>query len=346
MRRIRRKIRAFVKDARSDRRGPGVAEKASQRVKGATMTRFFRFLAVASILSSVALLPARSVASALPVDPVGAAGRPTISGSSAPCELVEIYPGYPGYRGLVTGVAGPGDAACLADLNLQDPSFSKDEQDRANLDAAHRLGVGGSPNVWTWETWMAIEVERGLVPHCYSCLFSNGALSRIRVADVAADDPRLELGGYRTRRIANAFAADLGLSTSQVTDAPTDDELRAIAGMENPGRYLTATEVLDAAARFLADSFCGNGVRCGTPVIERLLTNLLGQGGYWPMPPGATDDDQVFLVTEAIHAVADQHMDPLSAEGLVDQYLMLAGRWRALGPAKPPFGEWLRAQHG
>lgn len=48
------------------------------------------------------------------------------------CELVELNQGYPSYRGLVAGLVGHAETACLKDLEASDPTFSKSEQDQEN----------------------------------------------------------------------------------------------------------------------------------------------------------------------------------------------------------------------
>lgn len=80
------------------------------------------------------------------------------------CELVELYPGYPGYIGYVMSVDGVGDHACLEDLEDEDRSFDRKAEDDANLKAARSLSINGGSELWTWENWMAIEAERGMVP--------------------------------------------------------------------------------------------------------------------------------------------------------------------------------------
>ncbi len=117
-------------------------------------------------MSAMVLVVAAALA--LIATPSAAAQQP------ADCELVTIYPGYPEYRGNVPGVVGWGDAACVQVLTSLDPSFSREAEDRENRAAARRLGVPGDIEDWTWETWMAIEAERGLVPQCYSCIYVPG----------------------------------------------------------------------------------------------------------------------------------------------------------------------------
>ncbi len=118
----------------------------------------------------------------------------------AQCEAVEVYPGYPGYRGYITGLDGVGDIACLDDLEALDSNFDRAAEDTANLAAAARLKLTGSPETWTWENWMAIEAERRLVPTtCYACAITAASNRPPPTrAPVQSNDPRLLLGGYGT----------------------------------------------------------------------------------------------------------------------------------------------------
>ncbi len=209
------------------------------------------------------------------------------------CERVELYPGYPGYRGYVTGVAGPGETACLADLTVIDPTFSKEREDRLNRETARRLGIlrAGAERFeeWTWEAWMAIEAGRGLIPHCHSCLWVNGSPLPPELTSPNPDDPRLQLGRFGQRTIMERYLREQGQPLWRIEQSWTDEEVRAIVGLLMPGHYPTATEILTYAGRI----WDGRG---GVSPAQ-LATALVNQGGYVPVPPSATPGDQIYLMT-------------------------------------------------
>lgn len=63
-----------------------------------------------------------------------------------------------------------------------------------------------------------------------------------------------------------------------------------------------------------------------------MLDNVITQGGYWPTPAEAREEDEIILVLQGIYTIADINMNPLAAE------------WRFLDSTKPSSGAWLRQQ--
>jgi hypothetical protein len=257
------------------------------------------------------------------------------------CEPAVLYPGYPGYRGNVPGAWGAGDSACLADLEAVSPAFSGEREDAANRQAARRLGVTGDIADWTWETWMAIEVERGFVPACYACIYTQGiAPGSGAPAAVASDDPRLTLGIFGGREIALRFFRERGLDVSMAYNAPTDDQLRAIAGMANPGRYLKPTEILYVADEILAGWYAID--RPGAaPNVGLLWDNLIAQGGYAPTPAAATEGDQFFMILEGAHALSI-NLVPFAQTYLMNRVNEAFQEWKFAPATRPSFAQWLR----
>jgi hypothetical protein len=243
--------------------------------------------------------------------PLAASAQPTLTRDGrAGCELVELYPGYPGYRGYVTGIDGPGEVACLDDLIAANPRFDKPTEDAANQVAAQSIGLTGSPTDWTWENWMAIEAERGLVPTCYSCLFQDldPPPSR-KSAEWDSTDPRLQMGGYGTSDALFSAVTRAGLELNMVAfyedkfdpddqDALGPDHvLRAVIGLQWQGHH-TAPEMLDAYDQLFA--FLSEP---GLQFIDVSGETVLAQGGYAPTPPTAHIEDQVYMIRMSAEAM-------------------------------------------
>lgn len=273
--------------------------------------------------------------------------RPTPSprAGRSGCEPVPLYPGYPGYRGNVPGMLGAGDAACLSDLEAQDPTFSREDADNVNVLIAATLGIPGGIEEWTWETWMAIDAQRGGNPPCYACIWTNGLPPLPSPVAVGPTDPRVMLGGYGRQRLAQRFAADNGLNSMEANllGNLTDEHLRALAGMANPGRYLTAQQVLDFSDAFFRQYDCLDGPPCVFANTRLLWDNLIAQGGYAPTLEGATEGDQFYMI--AAGAAALGPLSPPHVEGiLLDNITQLYDAWRLEGASRPSFGEYLRTE--
>ncbi len=257
------------------------------------------------------------------------------------CELVELYPGYPGYQGFVTGVDGIGDHACLEDLEAEDRTFDRDIEDDENLEAARSLRINGGPELWTWENWMAIEAERGMVATCYTCLFdeANNRSSPTNT-DIAPNDPRLVLGPFIGFDL-EAFVSDGRISNHQYENFV----FRSIAYASNPGIHLNAREVLDQVEVFWAQ-FNSRG---GTPTDwDALWCSTLSQGGYAPTPEAASAEDQVWLVMAMFWTYANLALNPSASDAtlsmdlspVIDEWI---GDWEA-GRTHETFAEYASSQ--
>ncbi len=237
------------------------------------------------------------------------------------CELVELYPGYPGYIGYVTGVDGIGDHASLEDLEDQDRSFDRKAEDDANLKAARSLSINGGPELWTWENWMAIEAERGMVPTCYICLYDeNNLRSSPTNTDVSPNDPRLLLGSFI------GFDLESVVSNGRVSSNEYENFFfRSIANASNVGIYLNAEEVLDQANAF----WTNYNSRGGAPTDWGSLWCLtLFQGGYAPTPASASANDQVWLVMAMYWTFANLGLNPYASEAvLATDFSPLINEW-------------------
>ena len=226
------------------------------------------------------------------------------------CELVELFPGYPGYMGFVTGVDGVGDHACLEDLEDQDRSFDREDEDDANLDAAQTLGINGGPELWTWENWLAIEAERGMTPTCYTCLFDEtNSRSEPTDTEIAPNDPRLLLGPFV------GFQLEAIVSNGRVSNNQYENFFfRSIAYASNPGSHLNAAEVLEEAELYWAIT----NSRGGTPTNwDMLWRSTLSQGGYAPTPATSSADDQVWLVMAMFWTFANLGLNPWASDAVL-----------------------------
>lgn len=118
----------------------------------------------------------------------------SLASATQGCTVVELYPGYPGYRGVVAGLIGRSDTACLEDLSSKYPKFSRESEDAINREVAEQLGVNGSFETWTWETWAAVGNTRGLDPICYFCLMLDPTSSPVGPEAATGSDPRMQFG--------------------------------------------------------------------------------------------------------------------------------------------------------
>jgi hypothetical protein len=219
------------------------------------------------------------------------------------CTLVELRPGYPGYRGIVAGLIGPSEAACLEQLQREFPWFDRGYEDAENEAAARRLELTGGPEIWVWENWLAIESERGVPVTCYMCareLISAG----VRYLAVPADrnDVRLQVGSFDSSELLFRVAARNDMETWEINFlATTDYELRARAWTGSPGRQLNAIELLSSYDK-IAKAFMGQSGNF-EPYAQPLWV-AIDQGGYAPSTADTSFDDQVFLLSTALNAQA------------------------------------------
>jgi len=253
------------------------------------------------------------------------------------CSLVELQPGYPGYRGFVTGLYGPGEAACLEELERLFPWFDYVQENAKNAAAAKRLGLAGGPKDWVWENWLAIEAERGLQPTCYVCAYEQMASGiPFQRAQVDSDDARMRVGVMGSNELLSRIAATrngdsslLGLSFA------TDYDLRAAASAFNTRHYTNASELLTAYDSLTAILASGK-------LLCPIFPLAVSQGGYAPTPPQAAIKDQVFLLTTAMDV--DRRMMPtVLSDAWKKQYDRAVNIWaseRAQG-SKQGLGQFL-----
>lgn len=234
-------------------------------------------------------------------------GPPALAGSTqtfaaaarATCNYVELHPGYPGYNGFVTGVDGVGDFACVEDLEDEDPSFSRRAEDRENQQAARSLGISGAADVWTWENWMEIELERGLMPTtCYSCDFQNAAQRTPPTdTDVTWNDPRLACGAFGSTSLMDSFRNRPGYWALGTMD---DYQLRAVVTLAYSDSHVNANQLLDGYDQVLDGLVNGKG-GAGMIDVSSLWDTMLSQGGYFPVASNANPNDQVFAIEMGLY---------------------------------------------
>lgn len=252
----------------------------------------------------------------------------TTEPSDADCTAVELYPGYPGYRGNITGVMphwnGQGDYECLETLQQNDPEFDRAQEDLANQEAADALGIEGPMSLWTWENWMQIEAERGMLPSCYTCLMIDTTTEPIRT-DIQADPGDFRI---RTGLMGQTTAIDSILESLEVTDPETADlvaeafteddyVLRAHAyATGEPGQN---AEQLYEEMQGLVETLADPEVESATvDPIDVLRIAIWERGGYTSTPDTAAPDDQFALMSYAFHVAeiysATDAWEPISTE--------------------------------
>lgn len=227
----------------------------------------------------------------------------TITQAGSPdCTVVELYPGYPGYRGNITGVMplwnGQGDYECLETLEQNDPEFDRAEEDQANQLAADELGINGSMNLWTWENWMLIEVERGLPPSCYTCLMIDTDVEPIRLdIEPEADDYRIRIGIIGQSEAIRTISNELGINDPD--DVQTiadffqeDDYLLRVTAYVMGSPTQNAQELYEEMQRWVQGVASPNGISGVIDPNMVLQTVIWERGGYTPVPESATTDDQ------------------------------------------------------
>lgn len=266
-------------------------------------------------------------------DERGASGSEDgLPGSTRNCTLVELYPGYPGYRGNITGVmphwGGIGDYACLQDLEASDRRFDRNDEDRANARAARTLGINGTFEDWTWETWMLIEAERGLPTSYYTCFFLDTSTAPIN-PDVRpeSDDPRLQLGFYGERVAIDRITEDLFGQPSYSSEFYGDDYVLRAEAYFQLGPTANARELLEAMTdRVYEVNQPGGGVYS----YDQAVDIILEQGGYTWVTGDMHPSDQVFVATYAF-SVGIQSMPAVFSEPQWTSFVAVVDDWRLTG---------------
>ena len=281
-------------------------------------------LFVLSFLAAVARPAAGQEPAPRPVPTIeGGGGMIGSDVPGAPCTLVELAPGYPGYRGFVTGLFGPGEAACLEELQRHDPWFDRAQQDAENLTAAARLGLAGDPSQWVWENWLEIEAERGLPLTCYIDAYRRMAAGEPYVrAAVDQFDIRLQVGSIDSNDLLGRTAVGLDVPNYVLQqNFQTDYYLRATAWLTTGLAHANAPEIL-AAIDLLIESMHTQGG--GIPIIHERITT---QGGYAPVPRDACPDDQIFIATMTLPPYEFPYPGELHS-AMVDTLHALGNEWR------------------
>lgn len=267
--------------------------------------------------------------------------------SNLDCTLVELFPGYPKYRGNITGVMphwnGLGDYECLHILEQEFPQLDRAREDRANQQAADALGVNGPMNLWTWENWMLIEAERGMVPSCYTCLMLDTSTMPLR-ANVYPDpdDYRILTGLFGQTTSLTAIASAIGHNSPMGTDQILrfydydDYVLRAVA-------YLMGEPTLNARELYTQmQGWADAPFRDAGPVGDifsidprKVLSMALWErGGYTVVPDNAAPSDQTTMMAFPI-AISAKYWPSSSAESMWALFDETVRRWLASGPSIP-----------
>jgi hypothetical protein len=221
--------------------------------------------------------------------------QPAAHAAQQRCTLVELNPGYPGYRGMITGLKGIGDFQCLQQLERQDPTFDRTAEDTANRRAAVALEIRGGPSDWTWENWMEIEIERGMVPQCYACLLVDPSIYPLsNGAQVPSDDPRLITGMLEGYGLETYILNQLG---GRSTSSREGIYWRVGAAFAYLDYTLNAPETVDAL-KFLIGEWNGIDVdgdgRFSTLTLSKTQREFLVRGGYVSMTGQESYNDQLF----------------------------------------------------
>ena len=109
-------------------------------------------------------------------------------------------------------LSGPGEAACLEELERLYPWFDREHEDAENAAAASRLGLTGDASDWVWENWLAIEDAPGYRSRATwmptdACITA----SRFLPLPVAEDDLRMRLGTIGSTELLSRTAATSGV---------------------------------------------------------------------------------------------------------------------------------------
>lgn len=221
------------------------------------------------------------------------------------CDIVELYPGYPGYRGNITGVMphydGLGDYECLHILEQDFPLFDQAEEDSLNQQAADALGINGPMHLWTWENWMLIEAERGMLPSCYSCLMLDTATTPIRLNVYPdPDDYRILTGLMGQTKALESIHLAMGSSAGEIRQAldygyGEDYVLRALAYLEG-GHTQNAQELYEEMQYWVQAASSPGGSFNSLGPDEVLQAAIWERGGYTLVPESAAAEDQTTLM--------------------------------------------------
>jgi hypothetical protein len=223
---------------------------------------------------------------------------------------------------MITGLKGVGDFQCLETLQDQNLAFDRATEDKENLAAAKRLGIRGMFKDWTWENWMSIEIERGLIPQCYACLlldpsaygFSNGAT-------IASDDPRLLIGMSEGYALETYVLSELGGETTSY--GYEGIYWRVGAAFAYPDFTLNAPETLDAV-KFLVGEWNGYDIngdgQFSTLTISKALRTFERWGGYVDMTGSEKLEDLRFQAIAVTYLMIESSAPGMFRQGTENLY--------------------------
>jgi len=200
----------------------------------------------------------------------------------------------------VTGIRPVGDHACLDDLKHLDPGFSRSDEDAKNRQAARNLGLTGTFSDWTWENWMAIEVERGDAPQCYSCLILDSSI-QANTAGVEYDptDPRVLISLTDIRVLAPYLLEDVEEVSNPGRFQIETVVWRTLASMNitTIGGHINAPQVLENMKFWIGEyhgiDVNGDGSWSGFD-LDYSLRAFKEMGGYTPVTGMEYLQDQVY----------------------------------------------------
>ena len=293
----------------------------------------------------IALYPEQEQPSPVPTIPGGpgmtgsdySGPTPVVALQTATCTPVELKPGYPGYRGFVTGLYGPGEVACLQELQRLYPWFDREQEDAGNAAAAERLGLAGGPSTWVWENWLAIEDERGLPVTCYVDAYQAMAQGTpFAQAQITPFDARTLVGAIGSSDLMGRTAVATGVDTYALERMfLTDYELRAEAWWATGSQHNNAAQLHSAINEYVAWIYSPDG---GAPLTTELLELVKTQGGYAPVPESACPLDQIILAGTTVEAAYYGFIPDQLASAMVSTFKAHVDQWlaeRARGSTQP-----------
>lgn len=254
---------------------------------------------------------------------------PANAGQSG-CELVELYPGYPSYRGLVAGLLGPGEVACLEDQQLLDPTFDRAAEDAANRAIAKEFGVVAAFVDWPWELWMLVGAERGYGYMCYSCTLISGYPAGARLESLnGPNDPRLLLNPVGE---GFSFALSIELddgshpNMAMMASWMHDSWVRVLAFLASPQNLPTVQMIMRNAERVVKSYWCTPGPGCGASILT--VCGVAERGGYVPSIPSLHPNDQLYILVAGMLASAYYLYGQISQMDTETRINTLVGQWQ------------------
>jgi hypothetical protein len=223
---------------------------------------------------------------------------------------------------------GMGDYTCLQELEEFNPEFRKSREDRANKGAARDLGIRGDFADLTWENWMMIEGQRGMIPQCYTCLMLDTTAYPINSeAKLSRDDPRLLSGFVGTRQAINRMVVDITGQPAPRDWVFVDDyTLRSLAYIQL-GYSANASQLLEVMEEVVENLYKPGG---GFYTLTDIHSVLTRQGGYTYTSWGATVEDQTFVALYTF-SVLQGTTSPMMFDNWSSGFIRAIEGWQASG---------------